>query len=68
MSLPKPTSSGRIWLGHCLTIAAPAVGWVLEDRGLMKIQARMICLAVLVAGVLLSAIGTMGRDRESSSR
>ena len=61
MDTPRPTSSGRIWLGYCLTIAAPAIDWILEDRGVMKLQARTICLAVLIAGIMLTAAGVFGR-------
>ncbi|MBI4859437.1 MAG: hypothetical protein HY815_04145 [Candidatus Riflebacteria bacterium] len=64
MKEAKP--SGRIWLGYCLTIAAPAIGWVLEDRDAMsKFWARIMCLAVLILGVAMTAIGVHGyRHRE----
>jgi hypothetical protein len=61
-SLPeRNASTGRMYLGYCLTIAAPAIGWVLEDLGTLQISARMISLAVLVGGVLLTSVGTMAR-------
>jgi hypothetical protein len=61
-TLPDRTATtGRMYLGYCLTIASPAIGWVLEDLGMLQISARMISLAVLVGGVLLTSVGTMAR-------
>jgi hypothetical protein len=68
MQLPRPTGAGRLWLGYCLTIAAPAIDWVLEDGGATKIQARTLCLLVLIAGIMLTAAGTMTRPPDRDRR
>jgi len=54
-------STGRMFLGYCLTAAAPAVSWVLADRGMIEGNARVIALAMLVAGALLISVGSMAR-------
>lgn len=58
----NPTPKGRIFVGYCLIVASPAIGWMLEDRGFSGINNRIIVLAVLVAGVLLTLVGKMTLD------
>lgn len=57
----RHASTGRMFLGYCLTAASPAVSWVLSDSGLDEIQARIIALATLVAGALLISVGSFAR-------
>lgn len=57
----RHASGGRMFLGFCLTAAAPAVSWVLADAGIFEPHARIIALSVLVAGVLLVSVGSMAR-------
>ena len=60
--LPARTATtGRVFLGYCLTIAAPAVGWIVESGGLKVMNARMITLSFVVAGALLVFTGNMAR-------
>lgn len=57
----RSASTGRMFVGYCLTAASPGVSWVLADSGLPEIQARIIALSVLVAGALLLAVGSFAR-------
>jgi hypothetical protein len=57
----RAASTGRMFVGYSLTIIAPAIGWILEDLGATQISARMVALAVLVGGVLLTSVGNMAR-------
>lgn len=53
---PHATISARAWLGYFLTLAAPAIGWILEDKDyMMRMSARMVSLIVLLIGVILTA-------------
>ena len=57
--------SARAWLGYFLTVAAPAVGWLLEDKDyMMRMSARMVCLIVLLVGVILTAGSKVAPSKE----
>jgi hypothetical protein len=57
----RNASTGRMFIGYCLTAASPAISWVLSDLGMIESSARIIALAVLVAGALLVSVGSMAR-------
>ena len=57
----RHASTGRMFLGYCLTAASPAISWVLSDLGMIESSARIISLAVLVAGALLISVGSFAR-------
>lgn len=57
----RHASTGRMFLGYCLTAASPAVSWILSDNGMDEMQARIIALAVLVGGAMLIAVGSFAR-------
>jgi cation transporter-like permease len=58
---PRHATTGRMFLGYCLTIAAPAIGWTLADLGMIESSARIIALAVMTGGALLLTVGSMAR-------
>lgn len=57
----RHATTGRMFLGYCLTLASPAIGWTLADLGMIESSARIIALAVMVGGALLLTVGSMAR-------